>query len=88
MKILINIIMHLMFGIFCFFIGGAYIQTKETKFGIEAKHNCNECLAQGCQGKYCYTKRIQKKRSEQYERNKKSNKFDKNRKIQKKELER
>lgn len=51
MKILIII----MFGICCFFLGGGYIQAKEAKFGIEAKHDCNKCLAVGCQGKYCYT---------------------------------
>lgn len=85
---MIHIFINLLIALISFFIGGAYIQVKETTFGIEAEHNCDKCLAQGCQGKYCYTKRIQKKRSEKYERNKKSNKFDKNRKIQKKELER
>lgn len=55
--VLIHVIGYFLFG---FIIGSAWMQSKETKFGIMAKFNCDNCEASGCQSKWCQSRRKNK----------------------------
>jgi len=48
-----EIIIFLLSNILSFFIGGSWLQAKETKFGKKANYKCENCEATGCQSKYC-----------------------------------
>lgn len=48
-----NIIVIIISNILSFVIGGAWIQAKETKFGINANYICKKCKSTGCQSKFC-----------------------------------
>lgn len=48
-----EIIIILLSCILSFAVGGAWIQSKETRFGKKANYICNKCEATGCQSKFC-----------------------------------
>lgn len=43
-----------------FCIGGAWLQAKESKFGIQAQFDCEHCNAYGCQYKWCHEQKLHK----------------------------
>lgn len=40
-----------------FTIGAVWLQTRETKYAKEAKFDCEQCNAIGCQAKFCKKKK-------------------------------